>query len=610
MSDNRTDSRADHRDANERLIRVAVERKMITPQQATELLNLADLKSAPVGQVAIEASMMSPPQIEIAEAFVDPENLAPGFRLVDVLGQGALGVVYRAHQGRLQRDVAIKAIMQTRLQQSNVLQRFQKESAAIGRLQHPNIVAAFDSGTHQGRVFLVMELVRGIDLRMRIKQGPIPLSHALSIIRQTASGLAHAASHEIIHRDIKPANLMLTEVSSGFDLPVGVPLVKIADFGLARLNDIGSTEDAEQLTMTGATLGTPMYCAPEQLTGDPVDHRADIYALGATLFSVLSGETPFEGGTTHKLIAAKITGQPPRYDRLPESLPSGMHQLIADMMHYDPGQRIGDYTDLIRRIDEQLVQPELEDTLLIGNSRPAKPKQSRRAWPILAIAGAVVAAVIAVTMTVGNPFYSTPLVPPASLETVWSEPLFDGQSLANWTNHQSVWKVTEDTEGSRVLAGKGKISRQLVPLPADVAATAIALGLRVRVNLLTAKAAEVQFAFQGDDVTADARWVVRLDADHATLGLRTAVDDKLDVVRASPIETGPSPDGPTWIEVQLQQYAERWYVLVEGEPIGSFRSSASLATNQIQLVAIDGEAHFSDISTFGLESESTPSPSR
>ncbi|WP_186776440.1 serine/threonine protein kinase [Rubripirellula reticaptiva] len=608
MSDNRTN----HRDANERLIRVAVERQMITSEQATELLDLAERKSAPVGQVAIEASMMSPPQIEIAEAFVDPDDLAPGFRLVDVLGQGALGVVYRAHQGRLQRDVAIKAIMQTRLQQSNVLQRFQKESAAIGRLQHPNIVSAFDSGTHQGRVFLVMELVRGIDLRMRIKQGPIPLSHALSIVRQTASGLAHAASHEIIHRDIKPANLMLTEVSTGFDLPVGVPLVKIADFGLARLNDIGSSEDADQLTMTGTTLGTPMYCAPEQLTGDPVDHRADIYALGATLFSVLSGETPFEGGTTHKLIAAKIIGQPPRYDRLPENLPSGMHQLIADMMHHDPNQRIGDYTDLIRRIDEQMAGPDLEDTLLIGSSRPPKPKPSRRVWPIIAVTGGLVAAVIAVTMAVitGNPFRETPLTPPASLETVWSEPLFDGQSLASWTNHQSVWKVTEDTEGSRVLAGKGKISRRLVPLPPDVAATAIALGLRVRVNLLTAKAAEVQFAFDGDDVTTEPRWVVRLDPDRAMLGHRSAVDDKLDVSGSLPIETGISPDGPNWIEVQLQQYSDRWYVLVEGKPLGSFLSNASLATNQIQLVAIDGEAHFSDISTFGLEVDRTSEPGR
>ena len=136
-----------------------------------------------------ESSLLTPTDVEIVEAFMVPDELVPGYRLIDVLGHGALGVVYLAHQDRMQRDVAIKAILQKRLSQTNVCNGFRRRRPRSDDLQHPNIVAAFDSGTHRGRLFLVMELVRGTDLRQRIDQGPIPLDHALSILRQTAAGL-------------------------------------------------------------------------------------------------------------------------------------------------------------------------------------------------------------------------------------------------------------------------------------------------------------------------------------------------------------------------------------------------------------------------------------
>ncbi len=611
-----------YRDANQRFIGSARARKLISEEQADRLLRLAELQSTPVGQLAIESAAMSPPQVEIAEAFIDPDDLAPGFRLLDVIGQGALGVVYRAHQSRMRRDVAIKAIMQSRLHQSNVLQRFQNESEAIGRLQHPNIVSAFDSGTHRGRVYLVMELVEGIDLRIRIKQGPIPISHALSIVRQTASGLAHAASHQIIHRDIKPANLMLTQASTGFDLPDGAPLVKIADFGLARLTQLHSSEEAELLTMTGTALGTPMYCAPEQLTGDPVDHRADIYALGATLFSMLSGEPPFEGGTTNRLIAAKITGQSPRFERLPQNLAPEIRLLIADMMHQDPDSRIGSYAELIRRVDEQMSSSDMEDTMLPGVRPTVRPSSAsptlsnrflggmrrmpRRA--ILTAALILIAGLIVMIWTsVKNMLVrSTPL--PPTIETVWSEALFDGQSLAGWTNHQSVWRVSDDAEGSRVLAGKGRISRDLGSPPAIVSSSIIALGVRVRVNLITAKAAEVRFAFEGasDKSGSNDRaehWVVHMTAEEVEVGRQSSANDSPDSVASIAIKPGTPSDGPNWKEIQIQRHADRWYVVLEGELVGSFQSPAPLAGNSIELVAIDGEAHFSDLSMFGLEPE-------
>ncbi len=148
-------------------------RLLIDDDQAATLIDRAIDQQAPVHQLAIDTGILTAVQVEMVDAFLDPDDLAPGYRLLDVLGVGALGVVYRARQERLQRDVAIKAILQAKISQSNVLQRFQKEAAAIGRLQHPNIVAAYDSGAHHGRVFLVMELVAGSDLRERIEAGPL-----------------------------------------------------------------------------------------------------------------------------------------------------------------------------------------------------------------------------------------------------------------------------------------------------------------------------------------------------------------------------------------------------------------------------------------------------
>ncbi len=577
----------------DRFVQTAVDRQLIGAEQAAALADEARERTAPVGQVAIATGMLTPTEVEIVEAFMAPEDMVSGYRLLDVLGQGALGVVYLAHQDRLQRDVAIKVILQSRISQMNVLQRFQKEATAIGRLQHPGIVAAFDSGTHRGNVFLVMELVRGIDLRERIDQGPIPIAHIVSILRQTASALAHAASQNIIHRDIKPANLMLSSATTGFDLPVGAPLVKVADFGLARFGDLSELDDdVSRLTMTGATLGTPMYCAPEQLTGDPVDHRADIYGLGATLFSMLSGVTPFETTKLPKLVAAKVTGESPRFDRLPTNLSPALRQLVVDMMQFDPEDRIGDYATLMRRIDEQIVAPDLTETLI---QDPSDGPVASRRHLVVAMALTPLAIGLFGGLYLLNR-ESSPEIAPTTIETVWSHPLFDGVSMAGWINKQSVWSVKNDIEGSRVLAGKGTISTVVPDPPADVVRSAIATGLRVRVDLRDAVAAEVQFAFN-----EDRRWSVRVAEDDVSLGFYLAGDDEFTSTDSIKLGESRDPDVANWQEVQMQRHADRWFVLFDGQPLGSFPTEPPIARNMLQLVSTGGEAYFSDITVFGLE---------
>src|SRR5262249_28528733 len=147
-------------------------------------------------------------------------------------------------------------------------------------------------GRHEGRLYFAMELVEGEDVEQRVEQrGPLDEATAWGLARQAASGLAHAAGFGIVHRDVKPANLLLVEPPAGFPLPHGLPLVKIADFGLAFLAE--EAETRTRLTATNATVGSPHYMPPEQLEGASVDVRADIYALGATVYHMLAGQPPF-----------------------------------------------------------------------------------------------------------------------------------------------------------------------------------------------------------------------------------------------------------------------------------------------------------------------------
>ncbi len=473
---------------SETFVEVARQRRLLSGEQVQVLLRTSSERSAMASRVAIELGLLKPMDVEIVEAFMSPRDLAPGYELLDVLGYGALGVVYRARQPHLQRDVAIKAITQSQLTEQNAIARFQQEGAAIGRLQHPNIVSAYDSGSHKNRLYLVMELVDGVDLRRRLDDGPVEVSTALSLVRQTASGLAHALAQRIIHRDIKPGNLILTEAPAGFDLPPGVPLVKIADFGLARLNSLTESEHQDtRLTMTGAALGTPMYCAPEQLTGDDIDHRADIYALGATLFGMLTGQVPFEGSTVSKVIAAKVTGQPPRLDLLPGDLDADVRQLMLDMMSHDPHDRVPDYATLIGRIDrldpysrvvtgssvrfassatQLAVNPgtQLAAQSSTSTVEPAKAStiSRRRAF---VLGGGLLLTVVVTALAISK--LATPPPTPSMMPSGWETYLFDGKTVTGWTGRSGLWRSGKDSEGGAVLVGKGSAVRRLTPAAAS-----------------------------------------------------------------------------------------------------------------------------------------------
>jgi serine/threonine-protein kinase len=219
------------------------------------------------------------------------------YAVTDVLGRGAMGVVYRAHDPALDRDVAIKVVATDLLgaeEREAYLQRFRHEARAAARCMHRGIVAVYDFSEADGDPFIVMELVEGLDLGRVIRaRGKIPVADAVALMRQVLDALGHAHALGIVHRDVKPANVIV--------LPDG--RVKIADFGVARLGDLAGTQ-------TGVVIGTPKYMAPEQAQGKPVDLRADLFAAAAVFYEMLAGRPPFSGETPAEIMGRIIHGEP------------------------------------------------------------------------------------------------------------------------------------------------------------------------------------------------------------------------------------------------------------------------------------------------------------
>jgi serine/threonine protein kinase len=323
---------------------------MLSESDCASLSEEARAKGVPPAQLALQQGMLDPVQIDILETLAHPRAVLPGYEILDLVGQGGMGVVYRARQENLDRIVAVKTILVSRVADPSTAGRFIKEAQTIGKLHHPNIMAAYDFGRQGGRLFLAMEFLEGEDLDgLLLTRGRLEEPLAWGIARQVAAGLAHAHKFGVVHRDIKPANVLLVDPPEGFPLPAGLPLVKIADFGLAFLTD--DANGRTRLTSDNAAVGSPHYMAPEQLTETEVDFRADIYALGATVYQMLSGRPPFAGLRMQQIVGKKIMGEVPALRDCRDELSPGTCALVERMLALDPRNRFGSYEELIDQID-------------------------------------------------------------------------------------------------------------------------------------------------------------------------------------------------------------------------------------------------------------------
>jgi serine/threonine protein kinase len=259
-------------------------------------------------------------------------NTISHYKILERLGAGGMGVVYKAEDTKLGRTVALKFLPSDLTRDSEAKKRFIQEARAASALDHPNICTVHEiDETAEGQLFIAMTCYEGESLKAKIERGPLKLDEALDIAVQIAQGLAKAHEQKIIHRDIKPANILITKDG----------LVKIVDFGLAKL--AGRTK----LTRTGATPGTASYMSPEQLRGGEADHRSDIWALGVVLYEMTTGETPFKGDY-EQAVSYSIVNEPSKPIRnLRPEVPAEMERLIEKTLAKDPNERYQKTTELL-----------------------------------------------------------------------------------------------------------------------------------------------------------------------------------------------------------------------------------------------------------------------
>ncbi len=273
--------------------------------------------------------------------------------MLERLGEGGMGQVFKARHLLMKRLVAVKLIRKERLAQPEAVRRFHRELRAVAALQHPNIVMAFDGGQVGDVHFLAMEYVEGTDLNKLVnKSGPLPIAQACNYIRQAAVGLQHAHECSLVHRDIKPANLLLSLVKSASNAQGAEAVVKVMDMGLARLNQGVGEQTAAELTVEGTVMGTPDYIAPEQAQDSTrADIRADSYSLGCTLYFLLTGQPPFPGGSlAQKLLRHQQTQLAPVTSRRPD-VPAGVVAVLARMLAKLPAERYQTPAEVARALE-------------------------------------------------------------------------------------------------------------------------------------------------------------------------------------------------------------------------------------------------------------------
>jgi eukaryotic-like serine/threonine-protein kinase len=341
------------------------------------------------------------------------ELIADRYELEQLVGEGGMSSVYRAHDTVLERRVAIKVLHEHYSSDPEYVERFRREARAIARLAHPNVVTVIDRGEWDGRQFIVFEHVAGENLKTAIERvGAVPVRHAVVLGIQIARALAYAHELEIVHRDVKPHNVLLD--------PAGT--AKVTDFGIARALDVD-----EALTQTGTVMGTGQYLSPEQANGERGDERSDQYSLGVVMFELLTGEVPYSGGSLMAIAMKHVNDPVPSVrERRPE-VPARLDSVVACAMAKNPEDRFPAMQAMVTALeacladlpDEDRFRDRPEDTGVIAPPAPATrtvatpppPARPDRRQPrrraggprllvlLLGIAGVIAAGLIALEAT-------------------------------------------------------------------------------------------------------------------------------------------------------------------------------------------------------------------
>jgi urea transport system substrate-binding protein len=330
------------------------------------------------------------------------------YQVTGVLGKGAMGVVLKAHDPTIDRDVAIKILAEHLATNATALGRFLAEARAAGKLNHANVMAIYEICEEGTTHYLVLEFVAGGSLEDRLDaRRSLPVLEATQAVIDACRGVGAAHSTGLVHRDIKPANLMRASDGS----------IKVADFGLAR----GAADSNRQLTQAGMVVGTPAFMSPEQCEAKPVDHRSDLYSLGATYYCLLTGAGPFQDSeTVPQLMYAHCHKPPPDPREVDPTLPEACHHIIARAMAKVPGERYQSAAEMIADLEAVIAS-------LSGQTRVPLPSASGTvpavrggapAWRMPAVGGGLVAVLLIALLLVWRPWQNVAVVVPAAGEPI------------------------------------------------------------------------------------------------------------------------------------------------------------------------------------------------
>lgn len=357
------------------------------------------------------------------------------YEIVEQVGKGAMGVVYKARDPQINRMVALKVLREDRVTSEDFVQRFLREAMAIGRLSHSNIVTVYDIGSDNGTVYIAMEFLEGSPLNEAIKERKPDARWIAGIAIQLAESLAYAHSKGIVHRDIKPSNIILTPNDQ----------VKITDFGIAHIED----PDMTQQTHAGQILGTPVYMSPEQVAGQRLDGRSDLYSLSVILYEITVGRRPYSGENITAIFRAITQDNPVPPSEVDPEVPGPLSDLIMKGMHKNIDERFQNGTDMVAAFRSFIRESEK------GVSMPAPPEQKKPS-PL------VVAALILAALLIGGGSYF--------FITHTKEPAPEGGAGTSVQAplEKASLKVESDPEGAQVfidntLAGKTPLNLE-VPL--------------------------------------------------------------------------------------------------------------------------------------------------
>jgi eukaryotic-like serine/threonine-protein kinase len=326
--------------------------------------------------------------------------LTPGTRLghyeiIAFLGAGGMGAVYRARDPRLDREVAIKVLSADIAMDAGAPGRFEREAMSVAKLSHPNILAIFEFAQDRGTVFVVTELLDGETLRARLDRGALPSRRAIAYALQIARGIAAAHARGIVHRDLKPENVMITLDDQ----------VKILDFGLAKAVETTDSDMTRGMTNPGTVMGTLGYMAPEQVRAQAVDHRADMFAFGAVLYEMLSGERAFKAETAADTMTAILTKDPPDLDAARLSISPSLDRIVRRCLEKTPDLRFQSANDLAFAL-ETLSTASTSSSAVVDMTAPAR--HARTAWLPWTVAGIALVAAAASWLLKGVPEQSEP----------------------------------------------------------------------------------------------------------------------------------------------------------------------------------------------------------